>query len=380
MRKMKLIAGRKGLDRVVTRPLVGHIDYSSEVYGGELLFITGAGFRADEGTLKSLISESSFNNLAGIVFSVPSDSFPVIEQKVLDFADSLTFPLFQIPWDSILSEITKDMVDFIRSYESEDSTIAALMEAILSAQDADFPAVKNRMARLGFSNSCAYQAVLFRLTKPQSAVSDDVKRRSYVHLFVRALFDSRYTGAMSMSRQDEVLVFAPVTGGKNGISELAAIQDAVITRFPGIHLHVGMGKPAAVHDLRKSLTQAETALKSPGTQNKAVSSPGMFGLFYDTLDFEEMETFCDRNIGRLIDYDRLNGSELVRTIEVYFENKFNLSRTAKDLLIHRNSLMYRLRRIDEILGRKLDDPYVLLDVVNSVYIKKAMLGAPQATG
>jgi hypothetical protein len=380
MSKMKLIAGGKGLDRVVTRPLVGHIDYSSEVYGGELLFITGAGFRADEGTLKSLISESSFNNLAGIAFSVPNDFCPVIEQKVLDFADSLTFPLFQIPWDSILSEITKDMLGFIRGYENEDKTISTLMDTILSAREEEFDTVRTRMARMGFPGNCAYQAALVRLTKPQPAVPEDAKRKDYLHLFVRALVDSRYSGAITMSRLDEIVVFAPVAGGKSVLNELAAIQDAVITRFPGIHLHIGVGKPVAVTGLGRSLAEAEAALKRPVEQKTAASSPGMFGLFYDALDFEEMESFCDRNIGKLIDYDKLNGSSLVRTIEVYFENKFNLSRTAKELRIHRNSLMYRLRRIDEILGRKLDDPYVLLDVVNSVYIKKAMLQEPRATG
>lgn len=380
MSKCRLIAGSKGLDRVVTRPLVGHIDYTSDQSGGELLFITGAGFRADEGTLKSLISESSFKHMAGIVFSVPNDHFPVIEQKVLDFADSLTFPLFQIPWDTILSEITQDLLSFIRGCENEDKTVAELMETILSTDGEELPAVLARMARLGFSNNCAYQAALVRMSKSQPSAPVNPKQQGYLHLFVRSMIEGRCAGTLTMSRQDEIVVFAPVLGGGRIETALAAIRDAAITRFPGVHLQIGSGSPASVSGLAKSLVQAEAAFKTPDSKKQDSAISGMFSLFYGAIDYEEMQNFCDKNIGKLIDYDRLNGSELVHTIEVYFGNKFNLSRTAKDLLIHRNSLMYRLRRIEEIIGRKLNDPYALLDVVNSVYLKKAMLKDPRATG
>jgi len=46
--------------------------------------------------------------------------------------------------------------------------------------------------------------------------------------------------------------------------------------------------------------------------------------------------------------NRLKSQEgLVKTIEAYFENNLSISKTAKELSIHRNTLLYRLERIEE---------------------------------
>ena len=46
-------------------------------------------------------------------------------------------------------------------------------------------------------------------------------------------------------------------------------------------------------------------------------------------------------------YDREHNSDLVRTLKVYFTTNGNASETADRLLLHRNSVPYRLERIGE---------------------------------
>ena len=53
-------------------------------------------------------------------------------------------------------------------------------------------------------------------------------------------------------------------------------------------------------------------------------------------------------------------------------NGFNVGKTAEALYIHRNSLQYRLRKIEEILEMTLDDSMEYLDLVNCILIKKLM--------
>lgn len=55
-----------------------------------------------------------------------------------------------------------------------------------------------------------------------------------------------------------------------------------------------------------------------------------------------------------------NKEELIKTLEVYFENNMSLTSTSKKLKIHRNTLVYRLDKIAEIL--KLD-PRVFEDAI-----------------
>ena len=47
-------------------------------------------------------------------------------------------------------------------------------------------------------------------------------------------------------------------------------------------------------------------------------------------------------------------------------------KTAEELFIHRNSLQYRLNKIQELVDFELDDYMEYLDVVNCILIKRLM--------
>lgn len=52
----------------------------------------------------------------------------------------------------------------------------------------------------------------------------------------------------------------------------------------------------------------------------------------------------------LLDYDARHGSDLVRTLKVYLETDRQVSVSAEQLCVHRNTLRYRLRQVEELLG------------------------------
>lgn len=55
---------------------------------------------------------------------------------------------------------------------------------------------------------------------------------------------------------------------------------------------------------------------------------------------------------------RLFNDEMIRTIETFFEHSLNLSETARRLYIHRNTLVYRLEKVQRAIGldlRSFDD-------------------------
>ncbi len=48
--------------------------------------------------------------------------------------------------------------------------------------------------------------------------------------------------------------------------------------------------------------------------------------------------------------DILNDRELIKTIQVFLKNNMNMSQTAKELHLHRNSLQYRLDKFSTQTG------------------------------
>ena len=72
----------------------------------------------------------------------------------------------------------------------------------------------------------------------------------------------------------------------------------------------------------------------------------------------------------LVEHDRERRSDLVKTLKVYFDTGANVSEAADRLFLHRNSMLYRLARVEKLTGLNLKDPRArlalqlgLLDVV-----------------
>ena len=65
-------------------------------------------------------------------------------------------------------------------------------------------------------------------------------------------------------------------------------------------------------------------------------------------------------ISPLQEHDRARGSDLVRTLKTYFVTGTNASEAADRLFLHRNSMIYRLERIQNLTGLDLKDNRVAL--------------------
>ncbi len=62
----------------------------------------------------------------------------------------------------------------------------------------------------------------------------------------------------------------------------------------------------------------------------------------------------------LVEHDRERRSDLVRTLRAYFAAGANASEAADQMFLHRNSMLYRLARIQNLTGLDLKEPEVRL--------------------
>lgn len=72
-------------------------------------------------------------------------------------------------------------------------------------------------------------------------------------------------------------------------------------------------------------------------------------------NLEHMGRFFEETLGPLVEHDNRKQSELIRTLMGFFEANGNLAQAAKDLDVHRNTLVYRLERISELTELDLSD-------------------------
>jgi purine catabolism regulator len=55
-------------------------------------------------------------------------------------------------------------------------------------------------------------------------------------------------------------------------------------------------------------------------------------------------------------HDKIKGTNYVGTLEAFLERNMNVAETIKKIYMHRNTLLYRIEKIKELLGMDLDDP------------------------
>ncbi|MFF1636483.1 PucR family transcriptional regulator [Streptomyces sp. NPDC058246] len=82
---------------------------------------------------------------------------------------------------------------------------------------------------------------------------------------------------------------------------------------------------------------------------------GLYRILARGNDSKDVDNFVREWLGPLLNYDEAHGTDLVLTLAQYFDHGGNYDETAQALAIHRSTLRYRLQRIREVSGRRLDD-------------------------
>lgn len=84
-------------------------------------------------------------------------------------------------------------------------------------------------------------------------------------------------------------------------------------------------------------------------------------MFSVLRDPEEARVVVDRVLGKLIDYDATHSSDMVTTLDTYLRCQRSWLQTAKELGIHRQTVVYRIARVEEITGRRIADTATLAE-------------------
>ncbi|MFW5943004.1 MAG: helix-turn-helix domain-containing protein [Chloroflexota bacterium] len=161
---------------------------------------------------------------------------------------------------------------------------------------------------------------------------------------------------------DHVVVFQALRDGEDMSSarELdRRLREHIQAEFGDTRLVVGVSGPAktlaewpSVH--QEALQAMQLAQRLNFNHLVEFNSLGIFQLLSQIEHLAAVQTFTQQIIEPLAEYDRQHRGSLVQTIDAYFNHHANVSQTAESLFIHRNTLLYRLERIQELTGQDIN--------------------------
>lgn len=133
-----------------------------------------------------------------------------------------------------------------------------------------------------------------------------------------------------------------------------AVFDALCSNL-GEGTTIGVsGAIAAATGFRESVRQARLALTQAQEIEAQVLRYGdaETGLIMAPKSLAEARALVGRYLGPLIEHDRTQGAALLKTLLTFLENDGNWKATAFDLAIHRQTLVYRLKLVEQLTGIK----------------------------
>ncbi|BCT78041.1 hypothetical protein SCMU_38830 [Sinomonas cyclohexanicum] len=135
---------------------------------------------------------------------------------------------------------------------------------------------------------------------------------------------------------------------------------------------MGLSSPRTPSELRRALQESLWALgTAKGSGERLVPyTEGRAWLGLGSL--EEGQALVDRILGPLLDHERGREPDLLNTLVAYLECQRSWQKTADTLFVHRQTIIYRMRRVAELTGLDLAETSSVAQLWFALQIRNAL--------
>ena len=382
---VELLTGVTGLDRMVswtymvqTRPFNDHMN------PGNFALIVVDYVRFTMESVFDVMTELNDLGISGLAVSIENDR-ECIPKKLIAHALELQLPLFFVRWEGAsFVDIAQSVGKLILENEVRNKRTGDYLYNLLFGYEVNAKYVEKISAQFGLDFSKPYRVGIIVIDRKYGVNLEqnehtyeyytDCLNREVIHMKKKPMY---------MRFLNKFVLLFEATETKETEHEL----EAVLTELDNRPQFRDMIRGTCIlgntytnpSDFGKSYQEAKSLIPKkdilPNPRHKKVlsaSSMGIYKFMFNSGNQQEILDYCNDRLRKLEEYDHANGTYLQETLVAYYMNRFNVGKTAEELFVHRNSLQYRLKKIEEILDYSLDDAMEYLDLVNCILIKKLM--------
>ncbi|MEJ9353836.1 helix-turn-helix domain-containing protein [Schinkia azotoformans] len=231
----------------------------------------------------------------------------------------------------------------------------------------------------GWNFNNPHQTIVFSLTD-FNHFSAEKQILNRIHSYIGKILSDCGKIPITLIKQNQVIVIYPlqtIDDPVNSRDEVKQFSHSVINYthsiYPEYKVVCGIGKVYSnPTELFRSFQEAKVAYDLGILLNIDIpffSELGLERILYKH-DLQDLKEYYETILGDLEKYDAVNDGDLMETLEAFAANHFDITQTSKALFLHRNTLRYRLKRIEEILNIKLEDFNIKLDISAAFKIKQ----------
>ncbi|WP_407549646.1 PucR family transcriptional regulator [Streptomyces sp. Pv4-95] len=165
--------------------------------------------------------------------------------------------------------------------------------------------------------------------------------------------------------EDACSAYAAVVEARSGAQPRGRGRSARTEPAAGAEgLAVGLSAPTGPAAAAHAHRQAQQALSVARRRGRALveHEDVAAGSVLPLLADDAVRAFADGLLRALRDHDATGRGDLVESLRAWLSRHGQWDAAAADLGVHRHTLRYRMRRVEEILGRSLDDADVRMEL------------------
>jgi hypothetical protein len=369
---IELIAGKSGLNNTVKWVhIVENIEVSTFLEGGEIAMITGIGLDSKD-ELLPLIKCIVQNGGSAVIINI-GPHITGIDTDVIDYCNSCNLPLFTVPWHIHIAEIMNRLCFMITSAGQKDMELSAALKSLLyKPQQKEL--YTDALKKEGFSEDNFYCVSVLTPLSGDSKYIQRLNDSLCVH------FGSEAIHVRSVINDENIILIFMCDEYKDAnYFELLTENATDYTFGSGFNRQIIKGIGQCIKGLdgisksRKQAFETMQLQKVSAVNCSCYDDLGVYKLLFSVTDKTAAEEYIKYALGDVLEYDRENKTDLSKLLRAYIKNNGSVQDTANDLSVHRNTINYKIKKIEGITGRDIsvfdnrqifDLGFKMLDIYN----------------
>lgn len=370
----ELVSGESGLDRGVSWPNVAQtVSIREWLVGGDVILMSGVGLKITDEFLTDIVIQAADGRAACIIMLINPEHIASIPQAAIDEAVKRGLAVFAAPWETKLSKVIGSVSMLVSNDRLEERMHSEFLDRLLSGEiNHDDSVYRQSMEKYGLLGKKAVAVIDYKFDEKYLQTENRAYHNDCVMQKMISLFE-RYFGKINYFNQynrQAFIISADNTVENDIVNTIRMIYNIFIKENKSVHVRIGIGEIAqGVEGLKKSYDQSRIARK---TINKSgvmfYKELGIYQLLFYIGDTSKIGDYVKEILNPLFIYDKKNSQNLIDTLREYLKCGQNVTQASQNLYIHRNTMIKRVEKIEELLGCSIKNAEVTNQLYNAVKI------------
>ncbi len=376
--KLNLLAGKNGMNRTIS--WIYYTEDSSTIEfirGGEFAITLGVNFERQKDNknnesenltqfLKSYIDNFEKHNASGLIINT-GKYINEVPEKIITLCNKLNFPLFTIPWEIHTIDVMQEVGNMLATDRQNAFSVENFFyTAIFTPENLD----QNQILNTTFHDAKEFSVVLLEIE--MNRFNNNIEQiKRYVTFFLNPKLNLPMNNYASFIHNQKVIYILKRDFEKSAheIARIAANDKYFY------------GKKTSLSDSCKTLIDlpdiymhALYAMELTDSVNSVgkYDSLGLFKILVEVKNRKVLKQMYENTLGKLNIFAKEKRTDYMKTLELYLKHGGNIQKISIINSNHRNTVIYRIHKIEETLGIDLSDGDVRCQIQVAIYIKKLL--------